>query len=164
MSCLGGRRVVARIAETEAYLGVDDPASHAYRGRRYPGNASIYGPPGSWYVYRSYGVHWCANLVAGPPGRGAAVLLRGALVLAGSDVVAKRRPGVALRERANGPGKLCRALGIDRSLDGVQMQTSPVLVSPGEVPEAGAIAVTPRIGITRAVDWPLRFVLSIRRP
>lgn len=163
-SRLGGRRVLARITETEAYLGIDDPASHAFGGRRHPGNASIYGPPGTWYVYRSYGVHWCANLVAGPPGRAAAVLLRGVMVVRGEDTVSKRRPGVAAGQRTNGPGKLCRALAIDRSLDGLPMRTSPVLVGPGEVPEAGAITVTPRIGITRAVDWPLRFVLSIRRP
>jgi DNA-3-methyladenine glycosylase len=160
---MGDRPVLARISETEAYLGVDDPASHAFQGRRHPGNASIYGPPGTWYVYRSYGMHWCANLVAGPAGRGAAVLLRGAVVLSGEAVVARRRPGVSAGERTNGPGKLCRALAIDRSLDGLLMQTSPVLVCPGEVPEAGAISVTPRIGISRAVDWPLRFLLNNRR-
>lgn len=152
------------IVETEAYLGVDDPASHAWQGRRHPGNASIYGPPGTWYVYRSYGIHWCANLVTGPAGRGAAVLLR-AVRLTGGLALARRRRGPAgLRRLSDGPGKLCQALGIDRAIDGVPMQTSPVVVAPGEVWEAGAIEVTPRIGISRATEWPLRFVLSSPRP
>ncbi len=150
--------------ETEAYLGSDDPASHAYRGRRHPGNESLYLAPGHWYVYRSYGIHWCANLVAAPPGRGGAVLLRGLEVLEGREVVARRRPGVREALWTDGPGKLCQALAIDRGLDGYKMRASPVTIWPGEAPEEGSIAVTPRIGLTKAADWPLRYLVSTRRP
>jgi len=151
--------VQARIVETEAYLGRDDPASHAYRGRRHRQNLSIYGPPGSWYVYRSYGVHWCANLVTGPVGLGSAVLLRGVVVECGEQVVASRRPDVPRSRWADGPGKLCQALAIDRGLDGLPMKTSPVRVSPGEALDEALLRVTPRIGISKATDWPLRFLL-----
>jgi DNA-3-methyladenine glycosylase len=164
VSTLGGARIRARILETEAYLGRDDPASHAYRGRHHPGNAALYGPQGSWYVYRSYGIHWCANLVAGRAGLGAAVLLRGVAIVEGVDVARRRRAGAPLDRLGDGPGKLCQALAIDRRLDGVPMRDSPVLVSAGELGEGEVIEVTPRIGISRATDWPLRFVLSTRRP
>jgi DNA-3-methyladenine glycosylase len=159
-SSLGPLRLRGSITETEAYLGRDDPASHAYGGRRHAGNASLYGPPGTWYVYRSYGIHWCANLVCGKPGPGGAVLLRGLLPLEGVSLMRRRRRGVADRDLTNGPGKLCQALGITLELDGAAMWRSPVLVAEpdGELPAEPL--VTPRIGITKAVDWPLRFVLS----
>jgi len=152
------------VVETEAYLGFDDPASHAYRGRRHAQNQSIYCLPGTWYVYRSYGIHWCANLVAGPQGLGAAVLLRGIQIERGGEIVASRRPGVPPASWTNGPGKLCQALAIDKSIDGVQMRTSSVRVHTGEVRDDEAMLVTPRIGISKATDWPLRFLLSSRRP
>jgi DNA-3-methyladenine glycosylase len=156
---------VARIVETEAYLGRDDPASHAYRGRRHPGNEALYGPRGSWYVYRSYGLHWCANLVTGVRGRGSAVLLRGLCITDGVETATKRRGAVPPVRLADGPGKLCQALAIDRSLDGRSMRSSPVRVGPGELREREVVEVTPRIGITKAADWPLRFVVvSTRRP
>ena len=166
-----GRGAVATsgvIVETEAYLGHDDPASHASGGRRYPGNASLYAPSGTWYVYRSYGMHWCANLVCGGPAGGAAVLLR-AILPVGGIIRMRRRGGVLDRNLANGPGKLCQALGVTRALDGQLMRESPVWVGKTSKRPAGGIRVTPRIGITRAADWPLRFVLelpgvSTRRP
>jgi len=133
-------------------------------GRRHAGNASLYCPPGHWYVYQSYGIHWCANLVAAPSGRGGAVLLRAAELVEGREAVARRRAGVREALWTNGPGKLCQALAIDRRLDGLKMRASPVTVWPGEAPEEGSIVVTPRIGITKAADWPLRFLLSTRRP
>lgn len=145
-----------RIVETEAYFGVDDPASHAFAHRRYAGNASLYAPPGTWYIYRSYGIHWCANLTAGGRPTAAAVLLRAVEPLEGLGLMRRRRGGVADRILANGPGKLCQALGIDRRLDGRPMRRSEVRVMAGApVPD---IEVTSRIGISRAVDWPLRFV------
>lgn len=148
------------VVETEAYLGFDDPASHAYRGRRYRGNQNIYSPPGYWYVYRSYGIHWCANIVTGPPGLGAAVLLRGVLVIKGEAAVRERRGGVPPQRYANGPGKLCQALGIDLAIDGARVLGSPVEFRAGQ-PVSG-IVVTPRIGISKARDWPLRFVAPMK--
>jgi len=160
VSSLGRTRLSGIITETEAYLGRDDPASHAYQGRKHPGNLNLYGPPGTWYVYRSYGIHWCANLVCGKPAPGGAVLLRGVMPIEGVESMRRRRGGVAERQLANGPGKLCQALGITRSLDGTLMRQSAVLVEPAGAAPGGEILVTPRIGISKAVDWPLRFVVA----
>jgi DNA-3-methyladenine glycosylase len=161
VSSLGRTRLSGIITETEAYLGRDDPASHAYQGRKHDGNLNLYGPPGTWYVYRSYGIHWCANLVCGNPAPGGAVLLRAVLPVEGVELMRRRRGGIADRLLANGPGKLCQALGITRSLDGALMPRSAVLVGPaGDV--TGEVRVTPRIGISKAVDWPLRFVRATR--
>lgn len=159
VSRVDGVRTGGRIIETEAYLGVDDPASHAFRGRRHAGNASIYGPPGSWYVYRSYGIHWCLNLVTGPSGAGAAVLLRAAAVDLGVALIRARRGSVPERRLADGPGKLAQALGIAGWLDGQPMADSLLVVEAGEAVPDSAVRRTPRVGITRAADWPLRFVM-----
>lgn len=145
-----------RIVETEAYLGAADPASHAYRLRRHARNESLYSAPGTWYVYLSYGIHWCANLIAQGAAPGCAVLLRAVEPLSGLPIMRRRRGGVTDRILADGPGKLCQALGIGIALDGARMADSWAVVSRGEAP--ARIAVTPRIGITKAVDWPLRFV------
>ena len=164
VSRVGGGLVSGRIVETEAYLGFDDPASHAWQGRRHRQNEGIYSPPGSWYVYLSYGMHWCANLVCGPEGRGAAVLLRGVLPLDGVEIMRKRRnragrvqPGDD-RSLADGPGKLCQALGINRDLDRMPMPGSAVVVVEGDCVPGEQVRTTPRIGITKAADLPLRFV------
>jgi DNA-3-methyladenine glycosylase len=154
------RVTAARIVEVEAYLGAEDPASHAYRLRRHARNASLYEAPGTWYVYLSYGMHWCANLVAGPPGLGAAILLRAAEPVSGLDTMRRRRGLSAERQLCAGPGRLCQALGITRErLDGRMMSASAAVVLAGAPPEPGDILATPRIGITRAAEWPLRFVL-----
>ena len=153
-STAGGVLVRGRVIETEAYLGIDDPASHAFRGRRHAGNQGIYSAPGSWYVYRSYGIHWCANLVTGPSGLGAAVLLRAIVIESGLEVAARRRPGVPQARYSDGPGKLCQALGIDRALDGTRMADSTVRLAPRALVEG--VVITPRVGISKAVDWPLR--------
>jgi DNA-3-methyladenine glycosylase len=164
VSHTGGSRVTGRIVETEAYLGHDDPASHAWQGRRHRQNEGIYSPPGSWYVYLSYGVHWCANLVCGPEGLGAAVLLRGIMPLEGLEVMRRRRGGgrrahaVTDRTLVDGPGKLCQALGITRALDRVPMVDSAVVILEGDHVSEGLVQITPRIGITKAADLPLRFV------
>jgi DNA-3-methyladenine glycosylase len=160
VSGAGPRRTAGVIVEAEAYLGVEDPASHAYGGRRHPGNANLYSAPGTWYVYRSYGIHWCANLVCCGPHAGGAVLLRALLPVEGLELIRRRRGGVAERELCNGPGKLCQALAITKKLDGLGMRDSPVLVAKGALEALGGeVQVTPRIGITKAMDWPLRFVL-----
>lgn len=158
---MGEHIVRARIFETEAYLGFHDPASHGYRGRRHSGNLGLYSPPGHWYVYRSYGIHWCLNVVTGPPGSGGAVLLRGATVLEGEEVARERRGrSVEAARLADGPGKLCQALAIDRAVDGVRIRGSTLTLERGEAAAPEGVLVTPRIGITKAADWPLRFLLT----
>ena len=151
-----GALTAGRIVETEAYLGADDPASHGFQLRRHARNGSLYAPPGTWYVYLSYGIHWCANLTARGAAPGCAVLLRAVEPLEGLPVIRRRRGGIGDRWLADGPGKLCQALGIDITLDGMPMARSWAVVLAGT--PAGRIEVTPRIGITKAVDWPLRFV------
>jgi DNA-3-methyladenine glycosylase len=136
---VGGRR--ARIVEVEAYTA-DDPASHSYRGRT-ARNASMFGPAGQWYVYLVYGLHHCLNLVTGAAGDGQAVLIRSVLV-DGVDPA-----------RTRGPGRLCRELGVDRSIDG----TAATVFDDGVVPPPSPL-VTPRIGITRAVERPWRWLVA----
>ena len=157
VSTVGGEITKARIVETEAYLGYDDPASHGYLHRRNARNAALFGPPGSWYVYLSYGMHWCANLVCQKVGLASAVLLRALEPMEGLDIMRHRRGRVLDRDLCSGPGKLCQALGIRRELDGTRMSRSPVIVRPADRWEDTPVAVTPRIGITKAADWPLRF-------
>lgn len=160
-SDLGGERVSGIITETEAYLGVSDPASHAWRGRRTRLHAGIWAPPGHWYVYRSYGIHWCLNLTCGPADLGAAVLIRALEPVEGIATMRRRRGAVPDRRLADGPGKLAQALGISGAVDGLRAESSaPLRLEPPADPRLGGqVVVTPRIGISRAVDWPLRFVL-----
>jgi DNA-3-methyladenine glycosylase len=160
VSSIGGDITEARVVETEAYLGYDDPASHGYLHRRNARNAALFGPPGSWYVYLSYGMHWCANLVCQEEGLASAVLLRALEPISGLDVMRMRRGRVLDRDLCSGPGKLCQALGITRELDGRKMARSLVVVRRPRRWEETRVAITPRIGITKAADWPLRFVLA----
>jgi DNA-3-methyladenine glycosylase len=162
-SDLGGERVSGIIVETEAYLGFHDPASHAWRGRRHGLYSGIYAPAGTWYIYRSYGIHWCLNLTAPNDGDAAAVLIRAVVPVAGLDVIRERRGAVSDRQLTNGPGKLGQAFAITGEYDGMAAtRSSPLRLLGGAMKAARpAIAVTPRIGITRAVEWPLRFVLSL---
>jgi DNA-3-methyladenine glycosylase len=161
VSRVGRRLTSGRIVETEAYLGADDPASHGYRLRRNPGNEALYGRPGDWYVYLSYGIHWCANLVCGPSGGGSAVLLRAVEPLSGLEVMTARRRGVRPELVGNGPGKLCEALGMTRELlDGRPMAQSAVKVGLERRRQSHDVAIGIRIGITKAADWPLRFSIA----
>ncbi|MEO8295148.1 MAG: DNA-3-methyladenine glycosylase [Gemmatimonadota bacterium] len=160
VSRLGGVVTSGRIVETEAYLGGPDPASHAYQLRKTVRNQALFGAPGTWYVYLSYGIHWCANLVCRKEGSGSAVLLRALEPVDGIPKMKARR-GVA-RERllCSGPGRLCQALDMTIDLDGKRMNRSDVRVLEPEVSGDQVVAVTSRIGITKAADWPLRFVLA----
>ena len=158
VSTISGTRTAGRIVETEAYLGHVDPASHGYRHRRHAQNEALYGPAGTWYVYLSYGMHWCANLVCGVPGEASAVLLRALEPVEGLAQMRRRRGEVVDRELCSGPGKLCQALAITRDLDGALMPRSRVFVRAREA--APSVLVTPRIGITKAADWPLRFLID----
>jgi DNA-3-methyladenine glycosylase len=160
VSSIGKELTSARIVETEAYLGYEDPASHGYLHRRNSRNAALFGAPGLWYVYLSYGMHWCANLVCQRPGLASAVLLRALEPLEGLPIMRRRRGMVPDRELCSGPGKLCQALGITRALDGTRMAESEVLVHRPRSAEQTSVSVTPRIGITKAVDWPLRFIVA----
>jgi DNA-3-methyladenine glycosylase len=154
ISTAGGGTTEVRLTEVEAY-SPDDPASHAFNGIR-PRNAAMFGPPGTLYVYRSYGVHWCANIVCGDVDTGAAVLVRGAVAVAGVELMIRRRGRDS--ELLNGPGKLTQALGIDFSHNGLDLfgADSPIRLTPGEPPPA--IQTTPRIGISKAIERPWRFV------
>lgn len=160
VSRLGGRRTAGRIVETEAYLGYRDPASHGYRHRRNQRNEALFGPVGSWYVYLSYGIHWCANLVCGVEGEGSAVLLRALEPVDGVEAMRRRRGLSVDRQLCSGPGKLCQALAISRELSGLAMGGSGVTVMRETLAAPTAFAVTPRIGITQAADWPLRFIAA----
>ncbi|MGH7581207.1 MAG: DNA-3-methyladenine glycosylase [Gemmatimonadales bacterium] len=163
VSRIGGVRTSARIVETEAYLGYRDPASHGYLHRRNQRNAALFGPPASWYVYLSYGIHWCANLVCEAEGTASAVLLRALEPVEGVSKMRERRGAVDDRDLCSGPGKLCQALGITRdNLDARMMQGADVVVQPARVTPPFEVLTTPRIGITKAADWPLRFVV-VRR-
>ena len=158
VSTVGGRRTAGRIVETEAYLGRDDPASHGYQDRRHAQNESLYGPPASWYVYLSYGMHWCANLVCGPEGHASAVLLRALEPIEGLDTMRRRRGAMPDRQLCSGPGRLCQALGITRTLDGTAMRRSSVTVQAAD--DRPEVMASARIGITKAADWPLRFMVA----
>jgi DNA-3-methyladenine glycosylase len=152
--------VAGRIVETEAYLGLADPAAHSYRGET-ARCASMFGAPGHAYVYLSYGMHRCFNVVTQRAGIGEAVLVRALEPLVGLDVMRARRGVERARDLASGPGKLCQALGIELEDDGADLLRSRLrlLVPPASAPSAIEVAVGPRIGITRAADLALRFVV-----
>lgn len=156
---IGGDTVTGRIVETEAYIGPHDPASHAaQRHGRTARNGAMFGSPGIAYVYRSYGVHWCLNVVTDRPDFPAAVLIRAVEPLEGMDVMTRRR-GTAPRDLARGPGRLTQAFGITGELDGHSLDRPPLTLHPAPADDELDIAVGPRVGITRAADWPLRFWL-----
>ena len=144
------------LVEVEAY-DPTDPASHAFRGRT-ARNGAMFGPPGHAYVYRSYGVHWCLNLVCEEEGTAAAVLLRALEPVHGIERMRARRGLDEPRLLASGPGRLCQALGVTGADDGAPLDRPPfVLLARTNVPD---IRVAPRIGITRAADLPWRYVLA----
>lgn len=158
ISEVGGERVVVALTEVEAYKGSEDSASHAYRGRT-ERNGAMFEQPGTLYVYRSYGVHWCANTSAGPPGVGWGILMRGAEIIEG-EAIATRRRGRS-DELVNGPGKLTQALGINGEHNGIDLlaPSSPIRIQPGQRPEL--VMATPRVGISKAIDLPWRFVAAV---
>ncbi|MEU1710053.1 DNA-3-methyladenine glycosylase [Streptomyces sp. NPDC005706] len=149
------------ITETEAYSGTADPASHAYRGRT-SRNAVMFGPAGHMYVYRSHGLHWCANIVTGTDGIASAVLIRAGRVIEGEDLARKRRGAQVETPRlARGPGNFCQALGVTAEHNGTDLLTSAsVALSDGEPVPAALIRVGPRVGVSKAHDWQHRFYLA----
>lgn len=143
--------VGGRIVETEAYHHLD-PASHSFSGPT-PRNAVMFGPPGRIYVYRSYGLHWCMNLVCGEQ-PGEAVLIRAIEPTAGLEVMAERRGTYDPRLLCSGPGRLCQALAVSAVHNGLRADQPPFALVPG-VPVG--LAVGPRIGISKAIEQPWRF-------
>lgn len=149
--------VVARIVETEAYLGTSDPASHAFRGPT-PRSRVMFGPPAVLYVYFTYGMHYCANVVTEADGVAGAVLLRAAAVEDGeATVVARRREGLPTAALLRGPGNLCRGLAITRDDNGIDLLETASRVHIAPRTSTPPIAVGTRIGLRQAADRPLRF-------
>lgn len=156
-----------RVVEVEAYCGRDDPGSHAYRGRT-PRNAVMFGPPGGLYVYRSYGMHWCANAVCGPEGVGHAVLIRALAPVAGVAAMHEARDRgqvhpVAERDLCRGPGRLCQALGItgdEHNGADLVLGVGGVLLLDDRCPPPAEPGVSVRIGLTKGSDYPWRFFVA----
>ena len=146
--------VAVRLTEVEAYDGAHDPGSHAYRGRT-ARNSVMFGPPGRLYVYFTYGMHHCCNVVCGPEGTASAVLLRAGEVVEGLDLARARRPKASDRDLARGPARLCRALGIDLSLDGVELTGGDPVLEVGDA--VTAVSTGPRVGLRGAPERPWRF-------
>jgi DNA-3-methyladenine glycosylase len=159
VSLVGGRRCAVRLVEVEAYVGPGDPASHAYRWRRSRRNAAMYGPPGTLYVFFTYGMHWCANVVTEREGLPAAVLLRAGEPLEGIATMRRRRRGATEADLASGPAKLAQALGITGGLDGHALAAPPVWIEAGEPVPARRRAALPRVGVRRGARRCLRFAV-----
>jgi DNA-3-methyladenine glycosylase len=152
-----GRRLVGRIVETEAY-DEHDAASHTFRGLT-PRTEVMFGPPGFLYVYFTYGMYFCCNVVCGLEGQGSAVLLRALEPLEGEDVMADNRNGKSGVNLTNGPGKLCQALQIDKALNAHDLQQAPLELELKPPLAADEIVQTTRIGISQAADVPWRFYI-----
>lgn len=155
VSVVGGERAAGRIVETEAYTGPDDPASHAAASiGRTERNAPLFGPPGTAYVHLNYGIHRCLNAVTGEEGHPAGVLLRALEPEQGEGVMRRRREH---DELTSGPGRLAQALGVDEALQRHRLDAEPVWIEAGEEVPASEVVRTTRIGISKAVERPLRF-------
>jgi DNA-3-methyladenine glycosylase len=148
--------VGGRIVEVEAY-DQGEPASHSYGGPT-PRNATMFGPPGHAYVYRSYGIHWCLNFSCNPVGHGGGILIRALEPLYGLEMMWERRGRTEPRLLCSGPGKLCQALAVTRAMDGLDINAPPFEVALS--PEPAPVIAGPRIGISKAVDLPWRFGLA----
>jgi DNA-3-methyladenine glycosylase len=148
--------VAVRLSEVEAYDGAEDPGSHAYRGRT-ARNAVMFGPAGHLYVYFTYGMHHCCNVVVGREGTASAVLLRAGAVVEGLELARTRRRGASDRDLARGPARLCVALGIDRGHDGARLSGGPLELALGPVMPRDDIRTGPRVGLRGAPERPWRF-------
>ena len=148
------------IVETEAYLGEDDLASHSSRGVT-DRTRVIFGPPGHSYVYFIYGMYECLNVIAEPEGKAGCVLIRALEPLEGLEEMYRRRPTAKkLEDIASGPGKLTLALGITRVLNGADLLAGPLFVTHPDCEKEIQVVTTPRIGISKCADWPLRFLIA----
>jgi DNA-3-methyladenine glycosylase len=154
----GGRKLVGRIVETEAY-DQSDAASHSYRGRT-PRTDVMFGPAGHLYVYFTYGMHFCCNVVCGPAGHGSAVLIRAVEPVKGEELMLKNRHGAGGYNLTNGPAKLCQAFDINRSLNGHNLRQAPLKLIAGRPLAQTDILQTTRVGINQAKDVPWRFFIK----
>ena len=155
-----GATSAVRVVEAEAYDGAgQDPASHAHRGRT-ARNAVMFGPPGHLYVYFTYGMHWCANVVCAPPGVAQAVLLRAGEPVLGTELMAARRPASRPRDLARGPARLCQALGLAGWADGADLTAGPVVLTAGWPVPDDRVAWTGRVGVTAAADRRWRALVA----
>ena len=156
-----GQVLSGRIVETEAYLGLEDPACHSFHGRRTARVASMYLAAGHAYVYRIYGLHWCLNVVTGDEARPEAVLIRALAPLEGVERMRSLRGRADAGERlCAGPARLAQALAVGAGLDGHRLDGPPLWLAPGAVVSDAEVAVGPRVGLSPRVasrDWPLRF-------
>jgi len=153
-----GTTLAGRIVETEAYLGEGDPASHSAR-RMTDVTRHLWGPPGVAYIYLCMGMYYCLNVVTEPRGRAGCVLLRAIEPTEGLEQMRVRRPTAKKdNDLCSGPGKLCRAFDLDKRLNGADMTSGPFFIASGPR-KALAVHVSPRIGIRKAADWPLRFYI-----
>lgn len=153
-------KTAGRIVETEAYLGVDDRAAHAWRGVT-DRTRVLFGPPGHAYVYFIYGMYECLNFVSEPEGKAGCVLIRALEPMAGIAIMRRRRPAVKREEDlASGPGKLTLAMGITRKQNGADLTKGPLQVRSLREEPVVEVKVTPRIGITHCAEWPLRFFIA----
>jgi DNA-3-methyladenine glycosylase len=149
-----------RLVEVEAYDGAGlDPASHAHRGPT-PRNAVMFGRPGHLYLYFTYGMHWCANVVCAAEGTAQAVLLRAGEPVAGTELMAARRPASRPRDLARGPARLCQAMGLAGWANGADLSAGPVLLTAGWPVPDGQVAWTGRVGVTAAADRPWRALVA----
>jgi DNA-3-methyladenine glycosylase len=151
--------VAVRLTEVEAYAGLEDPGSHAYRGPT-PRNSVMFGRAGRLYVYFTYGMHHCCNVVVGADGVAAAVLLRAGEVVEGHELARARRPGSSDRDLARGPARLCRALAIDLGCNEADLAAGAVTLELGVPAPPAAVASGPRVGLRQAADRPWRFWLE----
>ena len=158
---LDGEMLRARIVEVEAYAQTD-AASHSYRGQT-PRTDVMFGPAGHLYVYFTYGMHYCCNIVTGPVGHGSAVLIRAVEPLEGLEVMRQRRHGLDDVQLTNGPAKFCQAFGIDKTLNGHDLQGGELRLEIKPPVAQTDIIQTTRIGISRAQDVPWRFYLKGNR-
>ena len=154
---IDGQRLVGRIVETEAYHQTD-AASHSYKGKT-PRTEVMFGPAGHLYVYFTYGMHYCCNVVTGPAGEGSAVLIRSLEPVEGEVFMVQNRHGFPPEQLTNGPAKLCQALLIDKAMNGHDLRNAPLRLEMQPPLPSDQIVQTTRIGISRAKDVPWRFYL-----
>jgi DNA-3-methyladenine glycosylase len=158
---INGKTLIGKIVETEAYLGQKDPASHAYRGKT-KRNEVMFRQGGHLYVYFTYGMHFCANVVTETEGKGRAVLLRAVEPLEGIDYMIKKRKlkDPSIKNLTNGPAKFCAAFKINRSLNGTSLLDNDIYITKGESASDKQIVASSRVGITNGLEKPWRFYIK----